>query len=68
MARSGTLSNIAVIFGLIVFLIGLVGFVMSLSRGAGIQVLNLLTIGVGLAGIVIGRRIARKARKQTSEG
>lgn len=67
MARSSSLSGFVMIFGLIVFLIGLVVFCLGLVRGSGIQITSLVAMGVGLAGIVIGRRVGRKAQMRAGE-
>jgi uncharacterized membrane protein YiaA len=61
MASSSTLPKFTIVLGIIVFLVGLVSFVMALTRGGGMDLMSLAAMVVGLAGVVIGRRILRKA-------
>lgn len=61
MAGSSTLPKFTIVLGVIVFLVGLYAFVMSLSRGGGMDTMALIAMAVGLVGIVLGRRILRKA-------
>ncbi len=61
MAGSSTLPKFTIVLGIIVFLVGLYAFVMSLSRGGGLDLMSITAMVVGVAGVVVGRRILRKA-------
>lgn len=61
MAGSSTLPKFTIILGVIVFLVGLYAFVTSMGRGGGTDTMALIAMAVGLVGIVLGRRIIRKA-------
>ena len=60
MAGSSTLPKFTIVLGIIVFLVGLFSFVMSLTRGGAMDLMSLAAMVVGLAGVVIGRRILRR--------
>ncbi len=65
MARSSALPTFTIILGLIVFVLGVIALFIGLVHGQGVQLMSLATMIVGLAGVVIGRRIKRKAGAST---
>jgi uncharacterized membrane protein YiaA len=62
MANSQTVPTFTIVFGWIVFLIGLVTFCLNLFRGQGLDLMSLGAMVVGIAAVVVGRRIIRKSR------
>jgi len=64
---NSSLSGLVMIVGVVVFLIGIVVFCMDLVRGYGVDLMALVAMGVGLGGIVVGRRVGRKAGADARE-
>ncbi|MDP2481504.1 MAG: hypothetical protein Q8W51_07540 [Candidatus Palauibacterales bacterium] len=60
MAGSSTFPKFTIVLGILVFLLGLSAFVIILSRGGGMDLMSIIAMVIGLAGVVIGRRILRR--------